>query len=138
MKEEESAFFEACTNGDNERLKELLPVINDINIKTPEGRTGLVLACYSEHKDTVKLLVEAGADVNATNPKGTTVFMYAKTPVFTSHNTAILEYLLKSGADINAKDIFGKTVLDYVIEKNATWLAEWMMHRGAVGSGKLS
>lgn len=73
-----------------------------------------------------------GANVNAVNKKGTTVFMYAKTPVQNRHkDTSLLTYLLKCGAEINKKDTFGKTVLDYVIENDDLYLVNWLKSNGA-------
>ena len=96
------------------------------------GWTGLIVACFNQHHNIAAYLVELGANINATNHKGTTVFMYAKTPVFESKDTTILEWLLKNGAEINTKDMFGKTVLDYVLLKDANWLADWLKERGAI------
>lgn len=118
-----TVFFKACEQGDIQTLKNVLSKIRDINVKTKEGWTGLVLAVYSEHFEIAKFLVANGANVNSTNHKGTTVFMYAKTPVFKSKNTTILNWLLENGADINAMDLKASmTVLDYAILNNALWL----------------
>ncbi|MDB5252851.1 MAG: hypothetical protein JWP27_2020 [Flaviaesturariibacter sp.] len=125
-------FFGWCRNGDLAAIKENRRHNSDIDQRTPEGWTGLVLACFHEHPDVAAYLVAEGADVNATNAKGTTVFMYAKTPVIASGDPALLDFLLEKGADINAKDKFGKTALDYVREKEVDWLVAWLESRGAV------
>ena len=102
-----------------------------VKAKTQQGCSVLILACVNENINIAKQLIKNGADINATNPKGTTVFMYAKTPVIRKHGkTDFLEFLLENGADINAQDNFGKTVLDYVGEKSAVELTQWMISRG--------
>ena len=126
-------FHKACKKGDLDSVKSFLSTKSeDIDIPSKEGWTGLIIACYEEHKKVVRLLIEMGANVNAVNKKGTTVFMYAKTPVQNRHkDTSLLTYLLKCGAELNKKDAFGKTVLDYVIENGDLYLANWLKSNGA-------
>lgn len=127
----DKSFLTACEQGNLREIQRILPQISNINVKTAQGWTGLVMAVYAENIDLAKLLLENGADINATNTKGTTVFMYAKTPVFESQDYSLLEYLLSQGADINAKDQFGLTVLDYVVKKGDPVMEKWMREQGA-------
>ena len=62
--------------------------------------TALHLAFRNSHFETVKYLVENGADVNKTDGYGNTVLMDASR----NGNFEIVEYLLENGADVNAKD----------------------------------
>jgi methionyl-tRNA formyltransferase len=126
-------FFNACKKNDIITVEQF---INEkkfpIDIKTKEGWTGLILACFNESYNVAKLLIENNADINATNSKGTTVFMYAKTPIQSKQDqTSFLKFLLEKGAQINAMDIYNKTVLDYVIEKKCFILAKWLQKNGA-------
>jgi len=90
------------------------------------------MACYNEHLEVVKFLVNAGSNINATNTNGTTVFMYAKTPVQAHQKDfSILQFLLNHGANINALDSKGKTVLDYVANNNAPIVLDWLKKHGA-------
>ena len=59
--------------------------------------------------NVVKLLVEAGADVNQETPFGTPLM----SAVTSNWNAEIIEYLLKSGANINQQDRNGRTALFY-------------------------
>ncbi len=127
----EELFFDACEKGNIEEVTSLIPLISNIDIQTKEGWTGLVKAVFNAHFELAKLLVAHGANVNATNHKGTTVFMYAKTPVFASKNTEILSWLIDQGADLNATEYRSLTVLDYVKKEGATWLEDWLIERGA-------
>ena len=126
-------FHHACQSGElSEVARFVMDRPDQIDSPSPQGWTGLIMACFNEHADVVRCLVEAGADINATNAKGTTVFMYAKTPVQNhQQQTELLTYLLDHGADINALDCHGKSVLDYVIENGAMELADWLRSRGA-------
>ena len=114
----QQAFLTACAEGDLTQVQQLLPQLESVDVKTEQGWTGLTMACHGEHQELAKWLIAQGADVNATNSKGTTVFMYAKTPVVNSGDFAFLNYLIEQGADPHAKDCFGKTALDYVEEKH--------------------
>ncbi len=124
-------FWEACVDGDLGRVRELAPRLDEIDIRHPRGWTGLIMACRHGHPEVARYLVEQGADIHATNAKGTTVFMYAKTPVMESGKTEILDWLLELGADINAVDVFGKTVLDYVPDSEHPDLHRFLVARGA-------
>ncbi|MGJ8665812.1 MAG: ankyrin repeat domain-containing protein [Patiriisocius sp.] len=127
-------YFLACKDGNLDVVKEYINIYPaNIEVKTKEGWTGLVISSFNHHFEIVKFLVENGANVNAVNSKGTTVFMYAKTPILNkSIETIMLSYLLESGALINQLDIFKKSVLDYVLENNDEKLATWLIKNGAL------
>jgi hypothetical protein len=55
--------------------------------------------------ETVKVAIELGGDVNATNEYGMTA-LHASCFI---NADEIVEYLVKSGSDIDAMDIFGQT-----------------------------
>lgn len=78
--------------------------------KTPKGRTPLMVACaYSSGITIIKLLVEKGANINATaNDKSTPLMLAARMA-----KADVVEYLVSKGADVNAKDASGLTALDY-------------------------
>ncbi len=124
-------FFAACEQGDLQKVIRLLPGLPDIDVKNSWSRTGLAIAVRHDHFDLARYLVSQGASIHALNKNGTTIFMYAKTPVFETHDPRVLEWLLALGAEINAIDKLGLTVLDYVHRQGDTWLEEWMRERGA-------
>ena len=72
-----------------------------------------LLAC--EDINEMKLLLEAGADVNAQDYWGCTALMYAKDAEQT-------KLLLEAGADINARDEDGRTVLMFANDAEQTKL----------------
>lgn len=127
-------FFKACENSDLDFInKSIIGNKHLIVSKTPEGWTGLVIASFNENYEAAKNLISNGADINYATEKGTTVFMYAKTPVLKNQkNIQFLEFLIEEGANINVIDKSGKTVLDYVFEKKAYILAEWLISKGAL------
>jgi len=133
----EPNFFEACRNGSVKDVLSLLPMVEHVDIKNEWSRTGLAIAVRNENFEISKILFKNGANVNATNRNGTTIFMYAKTPVLKTKNTEILSWLLNSGANINACDNWGLTVLDYVEREGDISMQLWMKGNGAKFSREL-
>ena len=108
-----------CKTNDYTSLKDLLKANKlDLETKSKEGWTALIIAVYNGSFECVKLLINAGANVNAHNYNFTTVLMFAKTNALKSNERRIIDKLIDSGASILAKDIFGKTVIDWVKEEN--------------------
>ncbi|MDP5048338.1 MAG: ankyrin repeat domain-containing protein [Saprospiraceae bacterium] len=126
-------YFTACSNGNLEVVKFFLETGKlDIDERSPEGWTGLIISCFNQQFEIAKFLIDNKADINATNLKGTSVFMYAKTPILKNqNNTKILELLMDAGAEINHLDSFNKSVLDYVIDNGSLKLGKWLILMGA-------
>lgn len=84
----------------------ILLLENGANIKAHANRwTVLHYAVHNKNLDMVKLLVEAGAELEARTH-------YYDTPLLsaaTDNSVEIVEYLLSVGADSKAKDIYGQT-----------------------------
>lgn len=117
--EKASNVFQACDKGDLGLLKrsfeiEGKPLFNN------NGWTPIIVAAFNQHLDCVKYLISQNVDVNATNDKGTSVLMYAKTALMNIENPnfSLLNKLITAGADINHKDLFGKTIFQYVDQNN--------------------
>lgn len=66
-----------------------------------------MLAVHCGYEGIFKLLIGAGADVNAKDLDGETVQMKA----MEEQNIMAVELLVNAGADVNAKDSLGQTVL---------------------------
>lgn len=106
----------------------------DINGKNTFGKTALMYAAQYGFTESVKILLAAGADINAQTDEGNqkdsscaddpciangsrTALMYA---VQEGHlETA--KYLVKNGADINLQDSMGMTAYDYLSGKAPYW-----------------
>ncbi|MCB1143104.1 MAG: ankyrin repeat domain-containing protein [Leptospiraceae bacterium] len=72
--------------------------------------TALMVASKEGDLQLVKLLIDRGANVNATTPDGHTALMYA------SYNRypEIVKVLIEHGANVNAKSIQGHTALSEI------------------------
>ncbi|MBI2677057.1 MAG: ankyrin repeat domain-containing protein [Candidatus Yanofskybacteria bacterium] len=80
----------------------------DPNIKRlTDGYTPLLLAAWDGLLDNVRVLVEAGADINAVSNEGGSALMLAAQRGWRE----IVEYLLSRGADKTLVDLEGYTAL---------------------------
>src|SRR3990167_4751640 len=72
-----------------------------------DGYTPLLLAAWDGLLDNVKILIEAGADINVVNNEGGSALMCSAQNGFRE----IVEYLLSCGADRTLTDLGGDTAL---------------------------
>ncbi len=105
-------FVQVCRLGSTDRLKALLDAGNDPNVAV-DGLTPLMWTARAGAKDSIKLLIEKGARINAQDPEGRTALMYAADAA----DAATLKILLSSGARIGIADKTGRTALEYA-QKN--------------------
>jgi ankyrin repeat protein len=78
--------------------------------RTPDGRTPLMVTCiYNGDVNIFKLLLDKGADINATSKDDVTALMLAAM----NEKIDVVNFLLAKGADPNMKDANGLTALDY-------------------------
>ncbi len=113
------SLWEYSKNNDYNALNSLLTLSNlDLETKTNEGWTALIIAVYNGSFECVNHLLNAGANVNAHNNNLTSVLMYAKANALVTKDNRIINCLLENGADIKSKDVFGKTVIDWVKEED--------------------
>src|SRR2546430_15762922 len=75
--------------------------------KDNAGWTPLFWAAFSRRTDTVRALLEKGADVNAKNKYDDTALIHAAY----AGDTDTVVVLLEKGAEVNARDDMGKTAL---------------------------
>jgi ankyrin repeat protein len=84
-------------------VREILGYHPKLEIRDREGRTAIFAASVSGlNVECVRLLVEAGANVNARDHNGNTA-------LHVSFTTDVAEELLKLGADVNARNNDGET-----------------------------
>ena len=74
----EENFLQASETGNINKVKELLALGVDINIKDEEGWAALTLASYEGHIEIVRELIKAGANLNIQDEEGWTALDYAK------------------------------------------------------------
>jgi hypothetical protein len=87
----------------------------------------LFWAAFSRRTDTVRALVEKGADVNAKNKYDDTALIHAAY----AGDTDTVAVLLEKGADVNAKDDMGRTALIEAARQGRTETVRALMEAGA-------
>ena len=116
----QTPFLRAALSGDTTTMRLLVQHGADPNLPTLAGTTPLMAAAgvnwvvaqtYTESPqarlDAVKLCLELGADVNATNSMGLTALLGA----VNRGSNDIIELLVKRGARLDIKDKEGRTPL---------------------------
>lgn len=106
-------LHQACSGGNAGIISLLLENKIDVNRKTPEGETALMSAVnYPPKVDAARLLVKAGADVNATNRRAQSPLLLAAQNMTDIEQYAeIASFLLASGARPDDRDDKGMTAL---------------------------
>ena len=107
----QTAINTAVSRGDDRQVRQLLNAGVDLNARHPdEGSTALSTAALHGQLEIANLLLERGADPNATNNDGNAPLHVA---AFLCH-ADIVELLLDRGASIEQKNNRGETAVDTV------------------------
>ena len=103
-----------------------MSTIQKISRDSAEG-TSLFLASHNGHVEIVKLLLEAGAKVNAKGKNDMTALYLASL----NNQTEIVKLLLEAGAKVDAKDNYGDTALYIASLRNNTEIVKLLLEAGA-------
>ena len=98
----------------------------DLNLLDDEDQTPLMVAAEWNDVGKTKLLLEAGADVNAKNCYGETALMKAA-----EENVDIVKLLLEAGADVNVRNSRGETVLMKAARSDDVNIVKLLIEAGA-------
>jgi peptidoglycan/LPS O-acetylase OafA/YrhL len=112
---DDGTLVAAVKKGDPELIKQRLALTADLNATDSKfGVTPLDWAALRGDVETLQLLIDHGADVNARNKDGSTALHGA---AFLGRTSAV-KLLLEKGADAGAKDVRNEPPLEAV---NADW-----------------
>lgn len=92
-------FYEACVAGDIDAVKRYLALGQDVNRRSPDGFTPLGLSVFFRQPNIAKLLVDAGADVDA--KASNTLQVAAIHAAIARSDLVSLQLLLSKDADPN-------------------------------------
>jgi len=90
----------------------------DLKVKNAQGFAPLHVAAIEGHKEVIRLLIEAGADVHQLTDEG-------ESPIFVAtkyHNFSAVKALVKLGARVSQQTSNGQVPLDVANKKIATFL----------------
>lgn len=127
-----SPLHEAAAHNSAKCMKVLLALMEDredINLQTLEGETPLFLTGMSNCDESMKVLLENGANVNTPNNMDQTPLMklISKKVV----NPLCLELLIQYGADVNAQMWNGWTALHEAAFRGNTSVIKRLLQEGA-------
>ena len=123
-------LYEACALGSAERVRHLIaedPA--SVNTFSPDGFAPVALAAFFGHPDVVRLLVDAGADVNAQARNAMKVA--AIHAAVAARDVRSVEILLRSGADPNLQQQQGVTPLQVAEANNDAPILALLKAHGA-------
>ncbi len=97
-------FYRAVRDNDLKTLRALVKT-GDTNVRDKRGSTPLMYAAAAGSLDTMRILLAAGADVNARNAFDATALMWG------IGDADKVRVLIEKGADVNARSRSGRTPL---------------------------
>ena len=118
----------AITSGDVEGVQCLIEELGEDVNATDDGTPMLFWAILEENPDIVRLLVEAGADVNATDAN---VGISMLPSAINVGKSDIVRLLVDAGADVDATDDRGKPMLYWAIPGGNPEIVRILMEAGA-------
>ena len=105
-------FLNLCRSGTAQQVADAIKAGANVNAKDDIGMSALMWATViNKNPAVIKILLNAGVDVNTKSNGGTTALMAAKNP-------EVIKTLLNAGADVNAKSNGGATALMMVVWEN--------------------
>jgi ankyrin repeat protein len=106
---------------------EIIKILLDKGINLKERNGSLIIAASNGYIATVKLLLEAGAEINAQNRIGKTALMEAAS----AGNLETVKMLLQAEADISLVDENKKTALFYAKDEGHIDVVDFLIRAGA-------
>jgi len=101
-----SALMFAADHAQNKLVKDLIVRGANLSYEDQQGTSAITKAANKGHLTTLKILINAGANVNVA-PAGRSVLMY----VVEDNNILLSQLLIAGGADVNYRDDDGDTAL---------------------------
>ncbi|CAM9699251.1 unnamed protein product [Ectocarpus sp. 6 AP-2014] len=122
----ENQLHRAARNGLAPKTAMLLKRGISVEAIDGSGYTPLVLAVYYQHISVIRVLLEGGADVNASNGGQTAMMVSVE-----SGNVAITNILVQAGADVNARGIGWNSPLKVAVRANNYAMVSLLVLTGA-------
>lgn len=123
-------FFNALINGDKELIDLFVRAGINIHCEDEKGTPSVLIAMKKGYTVIVRILLNAGADINATDKMGITLLMLACGKSTQSYKE-IAKLLIDKGARINEYDRLGYTPLLLSLSGGSDEIAELLIEKGA-------
>lgn len=141
----ETEMLEVAAKGNNVRIQELLAKGVDVNMRGLDRNTPIMEAAYGMHLDTVKLLLDHGADLSAKKNDGSTPASLSRSPEISElfrnvsvlveaaskGNAELVKRLIDKGTPVNGLDNFGHSALTEVSWSGKTEIVTLLLDKGA-------
>jgi ankyrin repeat protein len=118
------AIINAAKRGDTESVMQLVAADRDLlEARDLDGSTPLHCASWKGYVETVRALLDAGADINDYNQNS----HWGTTPLHAAahgNQRAVAELLVSRGANLRAKNLHGRTPLEETAVHNARAVAK--------------
>jgi uncharacterized protein len=121
------ALIAAAENGDRAAVSRLLDQGTAVDERAVDGTTALHWAVRADRLDTVRVLLESGADASAADRYGVTPLYLAAE----NGTAAVIEALLDAGADVNGVAPTGETALMTAVRTGVLDAVTLLLDRGA-------
>lgn len=126
-----SVLLEAVETGNSTQVRQLLSQSEKngayVNVRTTDGATLLMIASQAGSLSVVEELLQAGAEINATDKHRDTALVYA----LLNDYPKIASRLIQAGADVNIRSNSGDTALNIAREKGYSEIVELLKSAGA-------
>jgi len=142
---QEAEMLEVAGKGNTARVQELLNQGVNVNMRGPDSNTPIMEAVYGGHLDTVRLLLEHGADLSAKKRDGATALtltankdilelfknVSSMVAAAAAGNNTILETFISKGTPINALSETGESALHAACWNGKVDTVKLLLERGA-------
>jgi len=108
-------LIKAAERGQTDRVHELITRGASVRARDAQGRTALTAAAFLNHLGAARVLIAAGADVNAKDDTKQSPYLIASSEV--GDDPRLLEITLDHGARVNDKDSYNGTALIRAAER---------------------
>lgn len=125
----ESNIWVAASDGDLDRIKELLRAGMIVNAQDENGYSPIHAAVSYSQVEVLEFLLANGADVNLKDNDG-------DTPLLSCEDPKIFSILKAAGADINARSSEGNGLFENVVEDENIVMIQFMIENGYVDQDK--
>ena len=123
-----SLLHKAAQGGNPSIINQLISLGLDIDSRSTDGVTPLMIAVYCDKQNSFQTLIQKGANPSLKNNGGFSLLHFAAK----GGNTSIINKLLSLGLDVHLKDVYGVTPLIRAIENSNSEAVKFFISKGAL------